>query len=41
MEGTYKHGKHHGKWISWNEDGSIKREVIYKDGKVVEFKKKR
>ena len=37
MEGTNKFGKPDGKWISWNEDGSIKREVTYKDGKVVDF----
>ena len=32
---NYKDGKKNGKEVTWKKDGTIKSEVIYKDGKII------
>ncbi len=39
VEGSYANGKKHGKWISFNKDGSIRETTFYEEGEVVSVEK--
>ncbi|TWI94535.1 hypothetical protein JN11_04645 [Mucilaginibacter frigoritolerans] len=35
QQGTFKKGLKNGNWKSWNEDGTLKEDILWKNGKVV------
>jgi len=39
QQGTFKKGLKNGKWKSWSEDGSLKEDILWKNGKVVKEEK--